>query len=295
VFGYILPEKPELKIREYELFRAYYCGICKSIGRRYGQLPRLTLNYDSTFLALLIDSVSQGNVHLKKERCIAHPFRKKLAVVRNDVLDYSSDINIILAYYSLRDRWNDERSAAAAAASLLLKAAYRKARKKYPEKCDIIEKRLHELYCLEKSKCASMDMAAEPFALLMSEVLAHEPFCANKKNEEIFKWIGYNLGKWIYILDAFDDIEDNIKGSCYNPLLCQYGYSNGDFQAFKNSIRSEVEFNLIYSLNQIAKAYELLEVNRNSGIIENIVYMGMLRKTEKVLGTGGCGAIDKSI
>jgi len=295
VFGYILPEKPELKIREYELFRAYYCGLCKSIGRRYGQLPRLTLNYDSAFLALLIDSVSPEEVHVKRERCFVHPLKKRLTVVGNDVLDYSSDMNIILAYYSLRDRWKDDKNTAAYAGSLVLKAAYRKVRKKYPEKCDIIEKRLDELSRLEESKCASMDMAAEPFARMMAEILAHRPLCANKKNEEVLKWIGYNLGKWIYILDAFDDIEDNIKRSCYNPLLCQFGYSSGDYQEFKDSIRSEVEFNLMYSLNQIAKAYELLELKRNSGIIENIVYMGMLRKTEKVLGTGGCGTIDESI
>ena len=292
MFGYILPEKPEMKIKEYELFRAYYCGVCKSLGRRSGQLKRFLLNYDSTFLAVLLSAVEGVVPEVKRETCIAHPVVKRYVVKNNGIVDYASDINVLLAYYNLEDDRQDEGSVVSHAGTILLRRAFGKLKRKYSAKCDIIESRLKELNKLEKEHCASMDMAAEPFAKLMEEVTAYEPVCRDKKTCDILRWIGYNLGKWIYILDAYDDIDDDIKGKSYNPLVSQFGYKDDDVGGFKKRIRDRVEFNLTYSLDQIAKAYELLEIKNNAGILENIIYMGMLRKTEKILGTGSCRKVE---
>lgn len=288
MFGYVLPEKSEMKIREYELFRAYYCGVCKSIGKRYGQFQRLTLNYDSTFLAILLHSLTDEKLSIKKERCIAHPINKHRTIKDNSLIDYASDINIILAYYNLEDNWHDERSILSGSAMLLLRKSHKKLFGKYKEKCGIIEKKLKELRQLENDKCNSMDRASEPFAKLMEEVMVYPPMWGDEKKVDVIKWIGYNLGKWIYILDAFDDIKKDIKEKSYNPLLLQYNYHEQNIDAFKAEIRPRVEFNLTYSLSQIAKAYELLEVKNNCGILENIIYMGMLRKTEQILGIRSC-------
>lgn len=292
MFGYILPEKPEMKIKEFELFRAYYCGVCKSIGRRYGQLKRFLLNYDSTFLAVLIASAAGEQPSAGKERCIAHPVVKRHIVKRSGIVDYASDINILLAYYNLEDNRRDEGSLSSGAALVLLRRAHGKLKRIYPEKCRIIESRLEELHRLESQGCPSMDMAAEPFARLMEEVTAYGPLCADEKIEKVLRWIGYNLGKWIYILDAYDDLEKDIRRKSYNPLVNQYKYENGDIIEFKNRIRERVEFNLTYSLNQIAGAFELLEAKVNRGILENIIYMGMLRKTETILGIGRCNNVE---
>lgn len=296
MFGYILPEKPELKIREYELFRAYYCGVCKSIGKRYGLLPRLTLNYDSTFLALVLSSYFGETTNIKNETCIAHPISKRKIIKNSDIVDYASDMNTILAYYNLEDNWKDEGSILSASGMVLLKSAYRKISQVYPEKCDIIRDRLEELSRLEKQKCNSMDKSAEPFAKLMEEVTAYDKLCNNEKNEKILRWLGYNIGKWIYILDAYDDIEKDAKQNSYNPLIYQFDYNeNEEIIEFKKRIRDRVEFNLTYSLGQIAKAYELMEIKANSGLVENIIYLGMLRKTEQILGTGSCSKSEKSV
>lgn len=292
MFGYVLPEKPEMKIREYELFRAFYCGVCKSMSRRFGQFQRLTLNYDSTFLAILLHSLTDEKLKIKNERCIAHPVNKHKVIKENSLIDYASDINIILAYYNLEDNWHDEKSILSGSAMLILRNSYKKLNKKYKEKCGIIEKRLSELRKLENEKCNSMDRAAEPFAKLMEEVMVYPPMFSDEKKVDVVKWIGYNLGKWIYILDAFDDIKKDIKEKSYNPLLFQYNYQGQSIDEFKKEIRPKLEFNLTYSLSQIAKAYELLEVKNNSGILENIIYMGMLRKTEQILGIGSCGKIE---
>lgn len=295
MFGYVLPHKAEMKIKEYELFRAYYCGVCKAIGKRCGQIPRLALNYDSTFLAVLLSALSAEAPSLRREACIAHPLNKRHVVKKNKVVDYASDINILLAYYNLKDNWEDERSVLSGAATVLLKRAFGKLRKKYADKCAVIEQRLHELAVLEKEKCASMDHAAEPFAKLMEEIMIYPPLCSNEDAKKVLGWIGYNLGKWIYILDAYDDIEKDIKEKAYNPLVCQFGYSGGSVCDFRNEIKERVEFNLTHTLSQISKAFELLQVRHNSGILENIIYMGMLKKTEHILETGGCSKVEKSV
>jgi hypothetical protein len=138
-----------------------------------------------------------------------------------------------------------------------------------------------------------MHRAEEPFPLQMEEETAFEPLCADENTNKILRWIGYNLGKWIYILDAFDDIEKDIESGSYNPLIEQFKYEKGEtLCCFKDRIRERVEFNLTYSLNQISKSFELMKIKGNSGILENIIYMGMLRKTENIIGTGSCNKVE---
>lgn len=295
MFGYILPEKQELKIREYDMFRSYYCGVCKSIGNRYGQIPRLTLNYDSTFLALLLNSIGGEDVFLKRERCIVHPLKKHYVAKKSEIIDYASDINLILAYHNLKDNWRDQKSFLSGTGAIYLKPIYRKLREKYLGKCIIIEEQLKELQKLEEQKCTSVDKAAEPFAKLMEEVTAYDLYCKDKKTEKILRWLGYNLGKWIYILDAYDDLEKDIKKNDYNPIIYQFNYKGQDIQDFNKQIESRIGFNLTYTLSEVSKAYELLDIKRDSGIVENIIYLGMLRKTEQTLGKWSCEKLEKSI
>lgn len=295
MFGYIVPEKQEMKIKDYELFRAYYCGVCKSIGKRQGQLKRFLLNYDSTFLAILLSAVARDQIEVQKQPCIVHPIKKRLVITRSAIVDYASDMNIILAYYNLEDKKRDEESLISATALVMLRKTFRKLRAKYDKKCTIMERLLNDLVQLEKEKCSSMDRAAEPFAKLMEEVTAYEPLCTDTDNERLLRWIGYNLGKWIYLLDAFDDIEKDIKKGNYNPLIYQYRYENQDIRELQDQMRASVEFNLTYSLNEISKAFELLSVERNKNILDNIIYLGMLRKTENILGIGSCSKSEESV
>jgi hypothetical protein len=295
MFGYVLPEKPEMKIKDYELFRAYYCGLCKSIGRQYGQLKRLLLNYDSTFLAVLLFSISDDKPEINSEKCIVHHIKKRHVVKNSAIVDYAADINILLAYYNLEDKRLDNDMLIAGPAVLALKRSYKKIRNKYKSKCHLIEIQLKALQKLEEEKCNSMDKAAEPFARLMEEIVTYEPLLQEPGPYKIIRWIGYNLGKWIYLLDAFDDIEKDIERKNYNPLIYQFEYKGEDIGEFKQRIRERVEFNLTYSLSQISKAYELLDKKNNTGILQNILYLGMLKKTETILGTRSCSKIGESI
>ncbi len=296
MFGYITPEKPELKIREYEIFKAYYCAICKSIGKRYGQIPRFILSYDTTFLALLLSSLSSLDVKAAWQRCILHPVKKrKVLTVDGEFIDYAADMNVILAYYNLKDDVRDEKSVTGIAGSAILATPAKKIKKLYMKKCLFIEEKLRELEELENNMCNSVDIAAEPFARLIEEIILASEVPYIKNNINILKWTGYNLGKWIYMLDAYDDLEKDIEKNRYNPFVYQYKYGGTGLDEFKRQIKDKVEFNLTYTLNQIAGSIGMLDIKKNKGIIENIIFLGMLRKTEQILKVGRCSKIEKSL
>lgn len=282
MFGYVEPDKPELKIREFEIFRGYYCSLCKTIGRRYGQVSRISLNYDLTFLYLLLDSIEAVPVLGKRERCIAHPLKKRFVVFSNKIAEYSSDMNIILTYYNLVDKWKDEGNFIGGTGAIVLKRAFKKAKKSNPEKCDRIGEYLRTLSELEKSGCDSVDEAAEPFAAMMRE-LFESRYIKDDGERKTLGWLGYNLGRWIYIVDAYDDIEDDLKNKNYNPLIKQYEFDGKDILDFKNGIREPVNFSLNYTMCEIEKAYLLLGIEKNKGILDNILYSGLIVKTDKVL------------
>lgn len=294
MFGYILPEKPEMKIKDYEVFRAFYCGICKSIGKRSGQLSRMVLNYDFTFLAVLLSSILTDKPKFYSERCIAHPINKKLIAKESKIIDYAADMNVILAYHKLKDDWNDERSYPAVAGSLALTRAFNKIKKKHKVKSEAIEYRLKELSNLEREKCSSIDMVAEPFAKLMEELAVCDSINLSENDKRVLAWIGYNIGKWIYIIDAFNDIEQDMKKDAYNPFILAMP-KGATAEEIKANFKDSIDFVLTYTISEISKAYELLDKKNYQAITENIIYLGMLRKTENILGKGSCNKIEKSI
>ena len=288
MLGYITPDKPDLRIKEYEIYGAYYCGICKSIGRRYGQIPRMALSYDSVFLALLLAGIDPAPDSIKIERCIVHPFKKRSIAYGNPAIDYAADILLLLAYFKLRDDYQDEKRLTAAAGAALMKGIIRKLTLVKKEKTRIVTAKLEELSVLEKESCGSIDRSAEPFAGLMEEVFDAENQLPNEETRQIYKRIGYHIGKWIYLIDAFDDIEENIKNNGYNVLIRQFEFFPGQesVDEFKLRIRDRIERNLMLYLAETAKCCKQLELKKNQGLIENILYFGLLRKTEEVLQKG---------
>lgn len=282
MFGYIMPDKPELKMKEYELFRGYYCGLCKSMGRSFGTFSRFALNYDSAFLGLLLSSVHNEVPVLKKENCIAHPVKKMWIVKESPHIDFAADINVLLTYYKLRDNMRDDGGLLPKLRGLAFQKGYKSAASGNKQLDEIIAASISAQVQLEEQKCSSMDEAAEPFANMLSQLLAAGYKGADQSIPRILGWIGYNLGKWIYIIDAYDDIEKDIVDRSYNPLLSQYKYENQEIEDFKDTIVEEVRINLLQALSQTTASIELLKLN-NKGIIDNIVYEGLYGKTEQVL------------
>jgi hypothetical protein len=284
MLGYVTTEKQELKMREYEIYRGYYCGVCKSIGKRYGQIPRLTLSYDAAFLAMVLASLTEEPDLVTKEHCIIHPIKKNTAI-RNDAIDYAADVMLILAWHKLQDDANDDKKVSAKAALTLLKPLYNKLRTTRGPLCDEIGDNLREMAQLEKIKSNNLDQVSETFAKILEAVFLSGPSNLDKDTQRVLSRLGYHLGKWIYLMDAWDDLEDNIKTGAYNPLIYRYEYDRAEsVEAFQERIKSTCEWHLLVCCGEMGKALDLLEIKKNNGIIENIVYLGLLRRTEKVLG-----------
>ena len=167
MFGYIKPSVQELKIKEYELFRGYYCGLCKSMGRSFGVLSRFALNYDSVFLGLLLASVHGEKPVLKKESCIANPVKRKWIVKESPGIDFAADINVLLTYYKLKDDIRDEGGWLPTFLKLVFHKGYKRAALTNKDIDRIIASSVSSQISLEKKGCSSTDEAAEPFANMM--------------------------------------------------------------------------------------------------------------------------------
>ena len=170
MFGYVTPDKAMLEKNEFELFRAYYCGVCRAIGKNASQTSRMGLSYDITFLAIVLSSVYSDRVELLYGRCIAHPAKKRAYLGNDHVMDYAASVGVMLEFLKLADDWHDDHSIKALFGMLVLYKGYRKVRKKYRAQLDGIKKRLDELSRLEKERCSSIDTAADTFAGILEQL-----------------------------------------------------------------------------------------------------------------------------
>ena len=295
LFGYVIPYKNELKVREYDIFKSYYCGLCKTLGKDFNQTVRFGLNYDLTFLAVLLSSIDSNRDTFKREGCIANPFKKKMIMNTNHGLAYTSNISVMLIYFKLMDDWRDDKSLLSLLSTCAFLFPVRKAKRLYPEKYDAIKVYLQKLTELEKAKCNKIDESADMFAKLMEEI-ASAPFITDETTDRVLRWLGYNLGRWIYVLDAFNDIEEDIKKKNYNPILLQYDYNeNESIEDFRQRVKEPIEFSLTFTLDNMAKSYELLDIKHNKGILDNIIYMGTRFKMEQILNKREVKELEKSI
>ncbi len=269
MLGYVTIEKSELKVREYDLYQAYYCGICKSVGRRIGQIPRMALSYDSVFLALVLSGLTGEKESVQQEHCIVHPVKKRPVAAESSALNYAADMMVILIYHKFLDDWNDDRSFLGFSGKTALGGAYKKLRAVYPKICEKTEESLLRLSQIEKSGSDKLDLYSSAFADLM-EVL-FTGFAPAEKEARILGQMARQLGSWIYVIDALDDYDEDAKKGSANPLrLRRNGLEGID--------------DLLYNyLAEVTKAYDLLDIKKNKGIIDNIIFMGMRLRTDAVL------------
>ncbi len=280
MFGYISICREGLGDADANTFRAYYCGLCKAVGRECSHISRLGLSYDITFLALVLSSVLFENADITEERCAVHPFKKHQCVVNDAAVDYAARVGEILTYLKLKDDRDDEGSVKARLAMAALRSGKNKAVAKDKEVYDFISDRLSELSQLEKQNCSEIDEAADKFAKILEYVFTPD-FVTDNDTRRILAWFGYNLGRWLYIIDAYNDIEKDYKSGSYNPFLAK---ADGGAEEIKRDIRERAEFTLTLTLENTASALELLKLHRNRGLIENIVYQGLKGKQKSVLG-----------
>ena len=270
MFGYIRPLECELKVREQAEYRGIYCGLCKSIARRYGQIERLTLSYDCAFLALVLYAIA-GGARFSQDNCGPRIYRGKRPIAdASPALDYAADVNILLGWHKAADDMADEKSVKAITARAALKRAYRKAAAANPALDFEIRESMAHLRAVEQEKTPSTDEPSNAFGKLLSAVILHAPMLPASERKAA-EWMFFNLGKWVYLMDAWDDrARDGKKGS-YNPFL------------LAGMQKEQAAFLLNITRGEAQKAYDLLTQCAPSGLLENIMTLGLLHAQERVL------------
>lgn len=280
MFGYVTPCKMELKIKDYEKFKAYYCGLCREIKNTFGNLPRLTLNYDMTFLGLLLDSFDSEKLKVKKVFCSFHPMEKRLIIHSNSSIQYAAFCNVILAYYKLLDNVTDDNSTLSKIYSKVLNTYLKKAPKKYLERASYIEDCLKNLYSLEKASGEkSMDELSHHFADLTGYILSS--YYGKDKYEELY-FLGYNLGKWIYIIDAYDDLEKDMENGKFNAINSVFNKTNLSYNDLVSSISNRIDFTLVNCAQASLDSLNRMNLDKNYELLYNILQFGLMEKMDKV-------------
>ena len=292
MFGYVIPLKPELKVREFNEFRGYYCGLCMAIKKNFGNVPRMTLNYDMTFLALLLDSLSSDKAIAKLERCIAHPTHKKAIIQENNALKYAANMNISLTYFKLLDDINDDKDLKSKSLALILSPYKRKFHSSILEINNIIRDNLNKLSQLENSKnFSSIDEICDPFSIIVGKILELYPHKIDNDSIEkrnILYNLGYSLGKWIYLIDALDDLEDDMKKNKFNPINYLYNKDNKCYDEFIVSIKDRLEFSILNCACNCRDYLNELNPSKNKGILDNIINLGMMDKYTNIINKYNC-------
>lgn len=279
MFGYIRPLKEELKVREYEDFKACYCALCHTLKAEYGPFSRNILNYDFTFLAMLFWHENE-KPDRKCARCIASPLTKKTFCVTSRALRVCAGYSVILAWWKLRDSVADEgffRSLRDRIASILLKRAYKKAARTYASFEKAVRTGMDALRLLESSESESLDACADKFAAITS-ALASE--ADEREKQRALSVLLYHTGRFIYIIDACDDLEEDCKRGRFNAVARRFGVKTGKLS---DGEKESLKTTLLHSCSLISAAFELLPPNPWSSILRNIIYLGMPDAGTRVL------------
>lgn len=266
MFGYVNINKQELKVKEYYKYKAYYCGLCHQLKKRYGRFGQMTLTYDMTFLIIVLTSLYESQVTQARKRCLAHPTSKHW-IITNEISDYAADMNIALTYHKLKDDWSDDKSILGLSGARILKRRYHKVEKKYQRQCEKIKECLQRLNELEREQEQNLDVICRPFGELMAELFVYQ----KDQWEESLKNVGFYLGKFIYILDAYDDLEDDRKKGNYNPLKSI---------ANKETFEEDIKEILTMMMAECTKAFEKLPLVWDVELLRNILYAGVWKKYE---------------
>lgn len=273
MFGYVSADKNELKVIELADYNACYCGLCRSISNRYGQAARATLNYDCAFASMLLCGL-KGEREAKPSRCGYKPFSKKRVIAEDSPsFQFGADIEIALAWYKLCDDWQDEKKAVALFGKAGLYGAFKKLKALSPQVAQTVERGIASLSKLEKANCTEIDAVANTFAKMMQDLAKLAPL-EDDKELKVFSHLMFSLGRWIYLMDAWEDREKDKKHGLYNPFCA----SN------KDSDKENAAYLLHSALNKAIDAYDLLELKTHKGVLDNIMYSGCVMRTEKLLG-----------
>ena len=277
MFGYLRPMKPEMKICEYQTYNAVYCGFCRAMGAS-GSFLRLTLSYDFTFFSLLSLSLCEDFCGFEKCRCPVKPFGKRTCVKNSPRLSYAADLAVLMLYGKLSDNLSDRDGGAlfARLALLYILPRYRKAAKRLPSENEALKAYLSS-QCKAEEQRAGVDACCHPTAQLLSSFF--KALSSNEEQKENLSRLGYVLGRWIYLLDAADDLEKDLKSGAFNPLKTKDSFSTEEIEDTKK----EAEQSLNICISEACDTLLKIKLNHFEPIIKNIIFLGLKNTQSAVL------------
>jgi len=280
MFGYVRTFDSELKIGEHRTYKAIYCGLCKQLGRSFGLFARMTLSYDFTFLAALAMAVAEDAPSFESQGCICNPIKKTPCCLENKALSDSADCAMILLWEKLKDDLQDGSFLKKTGVRLLRPFArrpYRLAAARRPELARMAQEYTAAQNALEKAGCSDVDRAAEPTAKLLSRLL--EELSGDEKQRRVLERTGYLLGRFIYLCDALDDLEDDQKTGGYNPFLLR----NAGKDMSPEEIRQDAKGSLYLTVAELGLCCDLLQMQRFTGIIANVLCLGLKGSVDQIM------------
>lgn len=270
MFGYINVNKAELTEENNQIYQSYYCGLCQTLRRHCGKKGQVLLSFDMTFLELLLTGLYEPNPWEYEFTCFVHPTKKQLAR-ENEVSDYCAAINVMLAYHNLMDDWKDNKNFAKKRMASVIRKDYEKFATSYPRQVKAIETYMESLASYEKNNECNIDLVAGLTGEMLGEVFAW------KEDEwyQELKSLGYYMGKFIYLMDAYEDVEKDEKNNNYNPLRHLKKDKPKDFETLTRLMMTSM-------MSECAKSFERLPILLHADILRNIIYSGVWSKYEYI-------------
>ncbi|MEE1027518.1 MAG: DUF5685 family protein [Agathobacter sp.] len=261
MFGYIVCNRNALSKEERERYQSVYCGICKCIEKKFGQAARMTVNYDMTFLALFLSALYDTDEQNVQFRCYLHPLQNRTAV-QNKFIDYAADMTVVLAYFKCIDDWEDEGKKIKKKYAELLEEKYKEVKVRYPRQCNNISECMKELRKIEKSHDSIPDGAINCSGKMLSEIFVYEEDFWSSS----LRYFGYELGRFIYLMDAVMDYKKDIKKRNYNPVY-KLGKKPEEMEALMTNI-----------IGNACREFEKLPIVDDEHLLCNILYGGVWQK-----------------
>ena len=268
MFGYVTIYEPELKVKDLKKYKAYYCGLCRMLKEKYGFMGQMTLTYDMTFAVILLSSLYENASEAERHRCKVHPIKKQM-MLRNEITDYAAAMNVLLAYYHMEDDWQDDRKVTSLMTKSMIHGKVRRIIEEYPRQSRAIRSALEELSSCEKEECTDIDRTAGCFGRLMEELFVYQEDIWERN----LRKMGFFLGKFIYIMDAYEDLPEDLKKGRYNPLRDMYG---------KDDYEGRMKQILCMMIAESTAEFERLPCLLDVDILRNILYDGVWNRYNKI-------------
>ena len=256
MFGYLVYNPEKISGEDKNTYQECYCGLCNRLYEKYGLAGRNTLSYDLTFVTLLLTAVYDSPKISGEERCFVHPI-KKHPYWYNDITEFTADMNLVLSYYKMLDDYYDDNNHRAFNAAKKLENNVNAIRSRYPEQMKVIEKCLTDNMEMEKANVTNPDVPANCFGYLLAQVFT---FKQDDLTPALQKF-GFYLGKFIYLMDAYMDLKDDLKKQRYNPLISL------DTSNFVETLEAVIA--------DCTAEYEKLPVTSYKNILDNVLYSGV--------------------